>query len=81
MNYIGFGNYVISGSCKTLRTDRVVWRQFGNYVISGSCKTLPSVSIVSKQFGNYVISGSCKTPIEPHGLECVVWELCDFWKL
>ena len=35
-----FGNYVISGSCKTLRGKETMNDKFGNYVISGSCKTV-----------------------------------------
>ena len=34
-----FGNYVISGSCKTAMEATNRFYTFGNYVISGSCKT------------------------------------------
>ena len=34
-----FGNYVISGSCKTSFNADLDGIMFGNYVISGSCKT------------------------------------------
>ena len=58
-----FGNYVISGSCKTNCVNVAIAIMFGNYVISGSCKTNFCPLIGTNSFGNYVISGSCKTDL------------------
>ena len=76
-----FGNYVISGSCKTMAATTAAITAFGNYVISGSCKTAFHHVRHPLLFGNYVISGSCKTNAIQLTQQPTVWELCDFWKL